>query len=370
MMGLSLSPLTIRRWQRFRSIRRGYVSFLVLMVFTVLACFAELLANNRPLILHYEGQTFFPTYGEMIPGRVFGFDYDYETDYRELARRFADENAAEAGGEQADDGGRDHSGASPGRNWLLMPVIPYNPFENDFALSAPGAPDWATRHFLGTDGAGRDVASRLIYGYRIGIFFAMGLAFFEYVFGVGLGLLMGYFGGRIDLFGQRLVEIWSNIPTLYIVIIVASFIVPGFWSLLGILLLFGWMSKTQYMRALTLKEKNAEYVLAAQTVGYGTFSILLRQILPNTIGVVVTLLPFTIEASFTALTVYDYLGFGLPPPTPSWGELLRQGTTNLQNAPWLTYSVVGALVLLLVAITFTGEALREAFDPRKFCTYE
>lgn len=370
MMGLHFSPLTQRRWQRFKSIRRGYVSFILLLVLTILSCFAELFANNRPLIVHFEGHTYFPTYGEMIPGRVFGLEYDYETDYRELARRFAQENTSDPAAEVSQGEIEKLSGASSGRNWLLMPVIPYNPFENDFALSAPGAPDWDTRHFLGTDGAGRDVASRLLYGYRIGIFFAIGLAFFEYIFGVGLGLLMGYFGGRIDLFGQRLVEIWSNIPTLYIVIIVASFIVPGFWSLLGILLLFGWMSKTQYMRALTLKEKNAEYVLAAQTVGYGTSSILLRQILPNTIGVVVTLLPFTIEASFTALTVYDYLGFGLPPPTPSWGELLRQGTTNLQNAPWLTYSVVTALVFLLVAITFTGEALREAFDPRKFCTYE
>jgi microcin C transport system permease protein len=344
---LQFSPLTRRRLRRFRSIRRGYYSAILLLIAVVVGFCAELVAGNRALVVHYQGEYFVPLIHDVLPGSTFGLSYDYETNYRELQESFGD-----------------------GPNWLVMPFIPYGPYENDFRVSAPAAPDFAMKHFLGTDVAGRDVLSRLIYGFRIGILFAIALGFFEFLFGITLGLTMGYFGGRFDLIGQRLVEIWSNVPVLYLVIIVASFILPSFWTLLGLLVLFGWVSKTQYMRALAYAEKGKDYVLAARTIGFSSTSIMFRQILPNTVSMIVTLLPFTLEGSFAALTIYDYLGFGLPPPTPSWGELLHQGTTNLRNAPWLTLSVVGALVLLLVMLTFVGEALREAFDPKNYVRYE
>jgi microcin C transport system permease protein len=316
----------------------------------LLSLFAELLASNRALIVSYESELYFPSYGGIIPGRFFGLDYDYETNYRELKIKLQE---------------------SGGQGWVLMPPIPYNPFENHFmdGKYPPAAPNWRNRHYLGTDTAGRDIAARLLYGFRTAMAFSIILLISNYMVGIALGCLMGYRGGLFDLFFQRLIEIWSNVPFLYVIMIIASIVVPDFWTLILIMVMFGWMSMTWYMRTATYKEKSRDYVLAARALGASTPRILFKHILPNTIHIVVTFIPFSIVSGISALTALDFLGFGLPPPTPSWGEMLRQGTDNL-HTPWIAISVVGALVLVLTMVTFVGEAVREAFDPKKYTLFE
>ena len=344
------SPLTLKTIARFRSIRRGYWSAIIIIALIVLSLGSELLVNSRALIVRYENNWYLPTYGAIIPGDEFGLDYKYETNYRRLKAVFEEEGKG---------------------NWVLMPPIPYNPFENDLIENKypPYAPSWATRHYLGTDTVGRDVFARLIYGFRIAIFFSLFLLMCNYTVGVTLGCLMGYWGGVFDLLFQRLIEIWSNIPFLYIIMIMASIIVPNFWSLIIIMVLFSWMGMTWYMRTATYKEVAREYVIAAKALGAGTLRIIFHHILPNTVSILITFIPFSVATGITALTSLDFLGFGLPPPTPSWGELLQQGTQNLQS-PWIVSSVAIALVLVLTMVTFIGEAIREAFDPKKHTIYE
>jgi microcin C transport system permease protein len=357
---MRLNPQTIKQWRRFRSIRRGYYSLVALIVMLILAVFAELLVNSRPIVVHYEGQYFFPTYAGFLSGRTFGLDYAYETNYRELAETFAAANeAAEAAGEE-----------QPG-NWLLMPPVPFNPTEMDFSASAspPNPPSFANRHLLGTDELGRDVLARLVYGFRLAMSFAIILLACNYLIGIAIGCAMGFFGGAFDLLFQRLIEIWSNVPFLYVIMIVASVIVPNFWTLVAVMVIFGWMSMTWYMRTSTYKEKSREYVTAARALGSSNARIVFRHILPNTIAIIVTFIPFSVATGVTALTALDYLGFGLPPPTPSWGELLAQGTSKLES-PWIVMSVVVAMTVVLLMVAFIGEAIREAFDPKEFSYYE
>lgn len=348
---LRLNPVTRRRWARFRGLRRGYWSALALGALIVLSLFAELLVNNRALVVHYEGHWYFPTYSDVIPGTTFGLDYAYETDYKALRQQFA---AA---------GQRD--------NWVLMPPIPYSPYETDLRADQfpPLPPSLADRHLLGTDTTGRDVLARLVYGFRTAIGFALLLIVFEYCIGVGIGCLMGFWGGAFDLSFQRVIEVWSNIPTLYVIMIVASIAPPSFWTLLLIMVAFSWTGMTWYMRTATYKEKARDYVMAARAIGAGGGRIVLRHILPNTVSTIVTFIPFSIAAGITALSALDYLGFGLPPPTPSWGELLKQGTDNLESL-WIVSSVVVAMTLVLTLVTFIGEAIREAFDPKVHIHYE
>jgi microcin C transport system permease protein len=346
-----LDPVSRRRWARFREIQRGYWSALVLGALIVLCLCAELLINNRALIVHYQGHWYFPTYGAVIPGTVFGLDYDYETDYKALQKHFA---ATDAGG-----------------NWVVLPPIPYSPYETDLPdnLFPPLAPSLSQRHLLGTDTTGRDVLARLVYGFRIAISFSLLLILFEYLIGVSIGCLMGYWGGAFDLFFQRVIEVWSNIPTLYVIMIVASVVPAGFWTLLSIMIAFSWVGMTWYMRTATYHENARDYVIAARAIGAGGGRIIFRHILPNTVSTIVTFIPFSVAAGITALTALDYLGFGLPAPTPSWGELLKQGTDNLES-PWLVTSVVVAMTSVLMLVTFIGEAIREAFDPRVYRIYE
>jgi microcin C transport system permease protein len=346
---MALDPLTLKKIRRFKSIKRGYLSFLILCVLVALSLCAELFVNSKALLVKYEGNLHVPLMSDMIPGTTFGFDYEYETNYRDLKKKVDAEGKGD---------------------FVIMPLVPYNPYENDLEKNPPSAPSLDDRHFLGTDTSGRDVVARIVYGFRIAIIFAVCLAICEYIVGITIGCVMGYYGGRFDLIVQRLIEIWSNIPTLYIVIIIASFITPNFWTLISILIAFGWMRQTSYMRAFMYKEKAADYVLAARSVGMSDRRIIFSQILPNILSIIITFLPFTVESAIVGLSIYDYLGFGLPPPTPSWGELLRQGTTNLRNASWISISVVTCMALLLTMITFVGEALREAFDPKKHTTYE
>jgi microcin C transport system permease protein len=345
---IKLNPITLKQWQRFKSIKRGYWSAMIFAALLLLTVFAELLVSNRALIVSYEGNLYFPSYGAIIAGQELGLDYEYETNYRDLKLAFKGSN-----------------------NWLLLPPIPFDPLENHFIDGEfpPYAPSLEHRHYLGTDNTGRDIAARLIYGFRIAIWFSLLLLFFNYLIGVSVGSLMGFMGGKFDLFFQRIIEIWSNIPFLYVIMIIASIVVPGFWTLIGVMIIFGWMSMTWYMRTATYKENSRDYVMAARAIGATNTSIIFRHIMPNTISIMVTFIPFSIASGITALTALDYLGFGLPPPTPSWGELLRQGTDNL-DAPWIIASVVSGMTLILVMVTYIGEAIREAFDPKKFTTYE
>jgi len=345
-----MSPLTIKKIRRFKSIKRGYWSFIIILVMILASLFAELLVNKRALIVYYEKQFYFPTYGHPIPGTVFGLDYQYETHYRNLKARF----------EQGQKG-----------DWLIMPPIPYDAFENDLRENnfPPFPPSLSDQHYLGTDTSGRDIVARLIYGFRIAIFFSLSLLVANYTLGVGIGCAMGYVGGKFDLFFQRIIEILSNVPFLYIIIILSSIIVPNFLMLILIMAVFGWISVTWTMRTVTYKEKAREYVLAARALGAGNFRIIFRHIIPNTISIIVTFAPFSVSGGIVALTSLDYLGFGLPPPTPSWGELLQQGWSNL-DAWWISASVVAAMTATLVTVTFVGEAVREAYDPKLYTIYE
>ena len=351
---IRLSPLTIKQWHRFRSIKRGYWSAIGLVVLVGLSLVAEAFVNSRALVVYYEGEVHFPTYSDFIPGKTFGLDYEYETNYRELADRF-----------EAD---------ADGGNWILMPLVPYNALENDLSDEVGARPytppSVATEHYLGTDTTGRDVLARLVYGFRLAMGFALLLLVSNYVIGVAVGCAMGFWGGAFDLIFQRIIEIWNNVPFLYVIMIVASIVVPSFWTLMGVMVLFGWTGMTWYMRTSTYKEKAREYVSAARALGASNSRIIFGHILPNTISVIVTFVPFSVAGGITALTALDYLGFGLPPPTPSWGELLAQGTSHVHEAPWIVASVVSAMVLVLLMVTYVGEAIREAFDPKQFSYYE
>lgn len=354
-MKFSLNPLTAKKLRRFREIRRGYGSFVVLVVLIALSCLGELLVNSRALVVRYQGEWFFPTYGGIHTGRQFGLGYDYEANYRDLKAHFAREPG--------------------GGNFVLLPPVPYNPLENCYPEDhfKPRPPDFAKRHLLGTDQINRDVLARVVYGFRNALIFSGCYIVLTYLIGVSLGCSMGYFGGWLDLVGQRLIEIWSLVPFIFVVIIVAS-IVSAYggmnltWLLL-IVVLFSWTGITYYMRTATYKEKARDYVHAAQVLGAGTPRIIFTHVLPNVLSTIVTFAPFTVASAISALTALDFIGYGLPPPTPSWGELLRQGTANL-NSPWIIASAFSAVVFVLMLVTFIGEAVREAFDPKKFTTYQ
>lgn len=351
------NPLTERKLRNFYAIKRGYNSFLIILFLLMITFFGvgELLVNSRALLVKYEGKLYMPVFGAFHPGNDFGLDYNNETNYRELKRGF------EAAGEG---------------NWVVMPIVPYNPYENDYRqredgkqINHPAPPSFSQKHFLGTDNTARDIFARLFYGFRTAMIFALLFLACIYLIGIAVGCAMGYFGGKFDLIVQRLVEIWSNIPFLYIVIIVASILRPTFGILLGIFVVFSWTNMTYYMRTATYREKERDYTAAARVLGASTPRIIFTHIMPNTISTIVTFMPFTIVGAISSLTALDFLGFGVPPPTPSWGELLKRGLDNL-NSPWIVTSAFGGLVIVLILITFIGEAIREAFDPKKFTTYE
>jgi len=350
------NPQTLKKLHRFREIKRGYCSFLILAGLLVVLAFGELLINSRALAVKYQGEIYFPTYTAFHPGTDFGLDYSYEVNYRELQRKFE---------------------AEGGENWVLMPPVPYNVYENHApgGMFRPMAPDFQSRHYLGTDTTSRDILARLFFGTRTALIFSLAFMACVYLIGISIGCAMGYFGGIFDLIFQRLIEIWSNIPFLYMVIIVFS-IIPSSFSigtrigiLLAVMVLFSWTGMTYYMRTETYKEKSRDYIAAARIIGASDSRIIFRHVLPNVLSTLVTFMPFTVVSAISAITALDFLGFGLPPPTPSLGELLKQGTANLRTAPWIVSSAFGTLVILLTLITFVGEAVRESFDPKKYTVY-
>jgi microcin C transport system permease protein len=355
-----ISPITQRKLRRFRQIKRGYYSLLILLGALCLSGLLELMINNKALVVSYEGNLFFPTY----TGNKVGSDYGLEgnlanlpVNYRDLKKHFAEQDAG---------------------NWVLMPFIPYGANENNTyeGFLKPQPPTLSERHLLGTDTTGRDIFARLLYGFRIAIVFSLTYTFFVFLIGITIGCLMGYYGGWVDLAGQRMIEVWSNLPFLYTVIIIFS-VVPsslGIGSRIFILLLilvsFSWMGLTYYMRTGTYREKARDYTAAAKVLGAGSRRVIFKHILPNSIATIITFIPFTVVGGITAITALDFLGFGLPPPTPSMGELLKQGVSNLTIAPWIVTSAFVALVITLTLVTFVGEAVREAFDPKKFTIYQ
>jgi ABC-type microcin C transport system permease subunit YejE len=454
MAWIKLDPITSRRLQRFRKIKRGYYSLLILLAATILSVFAPFLAESRALLVIYNDQLYFPTF-QYYTADTFGqkppagwTTSDLETEYLRLkhewqAERFLYErDASQAGLDQA----RRATLAAkyPDRNnYVIMPPIPWDPYQSDFwyneilndiqtllnsgdrtgaermalrdhldelaqdihtgaidailkdprrsvtgdltglahggtmpSLSAlgkvpPTAPDFLRQHYLGTDSQGRDVASRLLYGFRISIFFALILTFISQVLGTIVGSLQGYLAGRFDIISQRVIEILVSIPFLYVVIILAALITPTFLILVLIMAIFQWIDITFYMRTEMYREKTREYCLAAKSYGASHLRIVFRHLLPNCLTPLVTFTPFAMVAAIFTLTALDYLGYGLPAPTPSWGQLIDQALQpENRDKLWLTFAPFGAITITLLLVVFIGESVREAFDPKQYSKYE
>jgi len=456
MRWFTLDPVTRKRLQRFRRIKRGYYSFIILMTAIVLAIFVPYLAESRALLVWHDGRLYLPTfaYHEM---RTFGQEPpaawdtgEIEAEYFRLQREWATERALYARDRAAAGAGADAATLTalqaryPNRgNYVVMPPIPWNPYQNDFwsseilneiqqaldggqrqraerlahrdrldelaeairngriaALRAdpaksatgslrglarsgampslaalgqlpPTAPDAGRRHYLGTDSQGRDVAARLLYGFRISIFFALFLVLTGQIVGTVIGSLQGYLGGRFDIISQRVIEVLIAIPFLYVVIVMAALFQPTFWLLLVIMAAFQWIGITFFMRTEMYREKTREYCLAAKSYGASHLRIVFRHLLPNCLTPLVTFTPFAVVGAIFALTGLDYLGYGLPAPTPSWGELIDQALQSENRGKlWLTLAPFGALTATLVLVVFIGESVREAFDPRPYARYE
>jgi microcin C transport system permease protein len=341
-LGMRVTPLTERRLQSFKSNRRGYWSFWIFLVLFVVTLCAEVVANDKPLIVQFNGNYYFPVI-QTHPETAFGGDFETEAEYRE----------AEVQKLITDKGG-----------WLLWPPIRYSYGTVNFGLTQPAPSPPSAENLLGTDDQARDVLARVIYGFRISVLFGLILTILSSIVGIAAGAVQGYFGGWTDLLFQRFIEIWSSMPTLYLLIILASVFQPSFWLLLGILLLFSWMALVGVVRAEFLRTRNFDYIRAARALGVNNTTIMQRHVLPNAMTAALTFLPFILIGSVTSLTSLDFLGFGLPPGSPSLGELLAQGKANLQ-APWLGITSFIVLAVMLSLLIFIGEAIRDAFDPRK-----
>ncbi len=362
---VALSPINRRRWQNFKANRRGYWAFWIFMVLFVVTLFAELIANDKPFYVRYDGKSYFPvifSYAET----TFGGDFETAADYRDpyLRKLIADKDG-----------------------FMIWPPVhySYDTHNLDLPTPAPSKPTWMLTekecqpvverkelkscrdleyNWLGTDDQGRDVLARLIYGFRISVLFGLTLTILSSIIGVAAGAVQGYFGGWTDLLFQRFIEIWTSIPYLYLLLILSSVLAPGFFVLLGILLLFSWVSLVGLVRAEFLRGRNFEFVQAARALGVSNPVIIFRHLLPNAMVATLTFLPFILSSSVMTLTALDFLGFGLPPGSPSLGELLSQAKANVQ-APWLGLAGFFTVALMLSLLIFIGEAVRDAFDPRK-----
>lgn len=335
-----LSPITRRRLAAFKANRRARVSLWLFTTLFVVSLFAELIANDKPIVMQYDSQWYFPMLVDYPETEFDGF-LPTRTDYLDP---FIQQQI------------KDHG-------WALWPAIPfsYQTLDMNMTRPSPAPPD--SRHWLGTDDQGRDVLARVIYGFRLSVAFALVLTAGSLIVGVVVGGVQGYFGGKIDLIGQRITEIWSGLPVLFLLIILASFVQPGFWWLLGIMLLFSWLGLVDIVRAEFLRARNLEYVRAAKAMGLPSYLIMWRHVLPNAMVATLTFIPFLFTGAIGTLTALDFLGFGLPPGAPSLGELAAQGKNNL-HAPWLGITAFMTLAIMLSLLVFIGEGLRDAFDPR------
>lgn len=334
-----MRPLNRRRLANFKANRRGYISLWIFCVLFFISLFAEFIANDKPLIVYYDGRILFPVF-KAYPETRFGGEFPSEADYHDTYVVSLIE----------------------GKGWMIWPLIPYSYDTVVYGLPAPAPP--SVQNWIGTDDQSRDVLARLIYGFRISVLFGLTLTLFSIIIGVSAGAVQGYFGGLVDLSFQRFMEIWSAMPTLYLLIILASIVQPNFWWLLGIMLLFSWMGYVGVVRAEFLRARNFDYVRAAKALGVSNSLIIFRHLLPNATVATVTFLPFNLCGAITALTALDFLGFGLPPGSPSLGEMVTQARNNL-HAPWLGLTSFFTLAIMLSLLIFIGEAIRDAFDPRK-----
>ncbi|MCA0370054.1 MAG: ABC transporter permease [Proteobacteria bacterium] len=338
---MQLTPLTQRRLQYFRANKRGYWSFIIFCVLFVITAGAEFIANNKPLLVKYDGHYFCPVLVS-YPETTFGGDFETEADYKDAVVQELIEK----------------------KGWMVWPPLRYSYDTVNYALDqpAPSPPSW--ENLLGTDDQGRDVLARLIYGFRISVLFGLILTLSSSVLGLVAGGVQGYFGGMIDLIFQRIIEIWAGLPVLYLLIILASLVSPNFWWLLGLMLLFNWMTLVGVVRAEFLRARSLDYVRAAKALGLSTPRIMVRHVLPNAMVATITFLPFILSGAISTLTSLDFLGFGLPIGSPSLGEMLAQGKNNL-HAPWLGLTAFLAVAVTLSLLIFIGEAARDALDPRK-----
>jgi len=341
-LGIPTSPLNHRRWQNFRRNRRSFYSAIIFLVLFVLSLFAEFIANDKPLLVSFDGELLMPVFVS-YPETRFGGDFETEADYRD---EFVQELIAEKDG------------------WMVWPLIPYanGTIDDGDGQSHPVGP--YRDHYLGTDDAGRDVVARAIYGYRLSVSFGLMLTIISSVVGIAAGAVQGFYGGILDLAMQRFIEVWEGLPFLYIMIILSAALVPGFWTLLGILLLFSWAGLVSVVRAEFLRARNFEYVRAARALGVSDTTVMFKHLLPNAMVATITFMPFILTGAMTSLTALDLLGLGMPPGTPSLGELLAQGKANL-HAPWLGITSFVVLSVLLSTAMFMAEGVRDAFDPRK-----
>jgi len=343
-LGMRVTPLNRRRWQNFLANKRSYWSLVIFLVLFVVSLFAEFIANDRPLLVRYDGGYYLPvlvSYPETTYGGEFGTEADYRDPYvRDLINE---------------------------KGWMVWPLIPYHYTTHVADLETPAPSPPGARVWLGTDDQQRDVTARLIYGFRISVLFGLVLTLISTVVGIVAGAVQGYFGGWTDLLFQRFIEVWSGLPILYILIILSSLIQPNFWWLLGIMLLFSWMSLVGVVRAEFLRARNFDYVRAARALGVGNLKIMFKHVLPNAMVASLTFMPFILSGSVTTLTALDFLGFGLPPGSPSLGEMLQQGKANLQ-APWLGITAFAVISAMLTLLIFIFEGVRDAFDPRKAVT--
>lgn len=365
---LRVSPINRRRWQNFRVNRRGYWSLIIFTILFVVSLFAEFIANDKPFMIRYDGRFYFPSivsYAET----TFGGEFETAADYRDpYLKKMIDEKG--------------------GSIWWPPIRYSYSTHNLDLPTPAPSPPTWMLTeeqckpvverkglsgcrdleyNWLGTDDQGRDVLARLIYGFRISVLFGLILTILSSLIGVAAGAVQGFFGGWTDLLFQRFIEIWTSVPSLYLLLIISSVLVPGFWVLLGILLLFSWVALVGLVRAEFLRGRNFEYIQAARALGVSNAKIMFRHLLPNAMVATLTFLPFILSSSVMTLTALDFLGFGLPPGSPSLGELLAQGKANVQ-APWLGLTGFFAIAIMLSLLIFIGEGVRDAFDPRKTFT--
>jgi microcin C transport system permease protein len=340
-MATPASPIAQRRWRNFKANKRGWWSLWIFAVLFFFSLFADFLSNDRPLIVKYDNAFYFPVFNDYSE-KTFGGEFDTNADFRDP---FV-------------------SGKIKEKGWLVWPLIPYGYNTINYNLQVPAPSPPTGENWLGTDDQGRDVMARMIYGFRISVLFGLTLTFFSSIVGVAAGAVQGYFGGWIDLAFQRFIEVWSGMPTLFLLIIMSSLVQPNFWWLLLLLLLFSWMTLVGVVRAEFLRTRNFDYVRAARSLGADNVTIMVRHILPNALVAALTYLPFVLNGAITTLTALDFLGFGLPPGSPSLGELLSQGKNNLQ-APWLGITAFMVLAVMLSLLIFIGEAVRDAFDPRK-----